>query len=115
MRIVSTHTLGVQQLGKNEYLTWVSVWSIPFVPKVIYELDERRNVLKVSVVGFMKALIFNYLLFLIIIIVFFYIRKMTFFEIINFTPFFICVLVFLFVINFVIIDTTKRTVNKQIG
>ena len=114
MKIVNTNNLKVEQLSLNKYLTWTSVMYILFVPKVIFELDDNGKVKNTDVVGFTKSLFLNFAFIFGIFIVYLYIKRLGLSRITDFIPFLIGILVFLILINFIIIGTTKRIVKKQI-
>ncbi len=114
MKIVNTNNLRVEQLGKDKYLTWTSVIYILFVPKVVFELDDSGKVKHTNVVGFTKSLLLNFAFIFGIFIVYLLINGLGLSRTMDFIPFLIGILFFLFLINFVIIGTTKRIVKKQI-
>lgn len=114
MEIVNTNNLKVKQLGQNKYLTWTFVMYILFVPKVIFELDDNGKVKNTGVVGFAKSLFLNFTFIIGLFIVYLFIKKINLSRITDFIPFLIGILVFLILINFIIIGTTKRIVKTQI-
>ena len=114
MKIVNTNSLKVEQLSLNKYLTWTTGLDILFVPKVIFELDDNGKIKNTDVVGFTKSLLLNFGFTLVIFMVYLYIKKLDFSRILNFIPFLIGIIVFLILINFIIIGTTKRIVKRQI-
>ena len=114
MKIVNTNNLRVEQLGKDKYLTWTSVIYILFIPKVIFELDDSGKVKNTNVVGFTKSLFLNFAFIFGIFIVYLIINGLDLSRIMVVLPFLIGILVFLFLVNFIIIGTTKRIVKKQI-
>ena len=114
MKIVNTNNLKVERLGLNKYLTWISVVYILFVPKIIFELDDNGKVKNINVVGFIKSLFLNFTFIFGIFLVYMYFKKIDLSRITDFAPFLIGILVFLILINFIIIGTTKRIVNNQI-
>ena len=115
MKIVNARNLRVEQLGKNEYLTWISVMYIPFVPKVVFNLDSNGKVKNTEIIGFVKSLGLNFLIFFGFLLIFIYIKNMNISCIVDFIPLFIGILILLIVSNFIIIGTTKRIVKNQIG
>lgn len=114
MKIVNANNLRVEQLGKNKYLTWSSAIHILFVPKVIFELDNSGKVKNTNVIGFTKSLLMNFALIFGIFIISLFIRGLDLSRTLDFIPFLIGILFFLFFVNFIIIETTKRIVKKQI-
>ena len=114
MKIVNANNLRVKQLDKNKYLTWTSVIYFSFVPKVIFDLNDNGKVRNTEIVGFLKSLVLNFLFVFGFFLIYFYIENLKFAQIVDFIPLFIGILILLIVINFIIIGTTKRMVNKQI-
>jgi len=114
MKIVNKNNLKVKQLGLNKYLTWTSVTYFLFVPKVIFKLDDNGKVKNTNVVGFTKSLLLNFLFILGVLLVYLYIENMSLSRISEFIPLLIGILLFLILINFIIIGTTKRIVKKQV-
>ena len=114
MKIVNANNLRVKQLDNNKYLTWTSVIYFSFVPKVIFDLNDNGKVRNTEIVGFLKSLVLNFLFVLGFFLIYFYIENLEFAQIVAFIPLFIVILILLIVMNFIIIGTTKRMVNKQI-
>lgn len=114
MKIVNANNLRVKQLDKNKYLTWTSIIYFSFVPKVIFDLNDNGKVRNTEIVGFVKSLVLNFLFVFAFFLIYLYIENLKFTQIVDFIPLFIGVLILLIVMNFIIIGTTKRIVNKQI-
>jgi hypothetical protein len=114
MKIVNTNSLRVKQLEKNKYLTWNDNIYILFVPKIIFELDNKGKIENTKIVNFEKSLILNSLFCFGIFLIFLYIKNLNISILKDFIPFFIGIFIFLIIINFIIIETTKRIVKKQI-
>ena len=114
MKIVNTNNLRVKQLEKNKYLTWNDNIYILFVPKIIFELDNKGKIENTKIVNFEKSLILNSLFCFGIFLIFLYIKNLNISILKDFIPFFIGIFIFLIIINFIIIETTKRIVKKQI-
>ena len=114
MKIVNANNLRVKQLGKDKYLTWTFIIYILFVPKIIFELDNKGKILKTEIVDFTKSLVLNFLFVFGILLVYLYMGNMNFSNITDFIPLLIGILIFLIVVNFIIIGTTKRIVKKQL-
>ena len=114
MKIVNANNLKVKQLGKDKYLTWTSTIYILFVPKVIFELDNNGKVKNTDVVGFAKSILLNFSFIIGILLVYLYIENKNLYQITEFTPLFIGILVVLILNNFILIRATKRIVKKQI-
>ena len=114
MKIVNTNNLRVKQLEKNKYLTWNDNIYILFVPKIIFELDNKGKIENTKIVNFEKSLVLNSLFCFGIFLIFLYIKNLNISILKDFIPFFIGIFIFLIIINFIIIETTKRIVKKQI-
>jgi hypothetical protein len=114
MKIVNASNLRVERLGKYKYLTWTSVIYILFVPKVIFELDDNGKVKSTNVVGFTKSLLLNFAFIFGIFMIYLFMKGLDLSRTMDFIPFLIGILVFLFLVNFIIVGTTKRIVQKQI-
>ena len=114
MKILNANNLKVKQLGKNKYLTWNDNIYILFVPKIIFELDNKGKIENTKIVNFEKSLILNSLFCFGIFLIFLYIKNLNIEILKDFIPFFIGIFIFLIIINFIIIETTKRIVKKQI-
>ncbi|MBQ0734190.1 hypothetical protein J9332_07695 [Aquimarina celericrescens] len=104
----------VEQLGENKYLTWTSTIYILFVPKVIFELDDNGKVKNTDVIGFARSLLLNYAFIIGIFLIYLYFKNLSLSRITDFAPFLFGILLFLILINFIVIGTTKRIVKKQI-
>jgi len=114
MKIVNANNLKVEQLGKNKYLTWARTIDILFVPKVIFELDDNGKVKNTDVIGFTKSLLLNFVFLISIFLVYLYFKNISISRITDFAPFLFGIFLFLILINFIVIGTTKRIVKKQI-
>ena len=114
MKILNANNLKVKQLGKNKYLTWTDNIYILFVPKIIFDLDNKGKIENTKIVYFAKSLVLNSLFCFGIFLIYFYSKNLNISILKDFIPFFIGIFVFLILINFIIIETTKRIVKKQI-
>ncbi len=114
MKILNANNLRVKQLGKDKYLTWADNIYILFVPKIIFELDNNGKIKNTEIVGFTKSLILNFIFTFGIFLVYLYMKNQNLSLLKEFIPLFIGILIFLILINFIIIGTTKRIVKKQI-
>jgi hypothetical protein len=114
MKIVNANNLRVKQIGKDKYLTWTFIIYILFVPKIIFELDNNGKILKTEIIDFTKSLILNFLFVFGILLVYLYMENLNFSKITDFLPLFIGIFIFLILVNFIIIKTTKRIVKKQL-
>jgi hypothetical protein len=114
MKIINTEKLKVKQIEKNQYLTSITGSRILFTPKVCYKLDNNGKLINIKVYDFIKSIILNLFFFLGIFILFIYINEQSLENLIDFAPLFVGLILFLIVINYIIINSTKREVNKQI-
>ena len=95
MKIVNTSSLKVKQLEKDKYLTWTPNIYIFFVPKVIFELNENGDEIKVTTVNFLKSVILNLIFSAGVFLIFFYLRENGLIHLNLFVNFLIGVVIFL--------------------
>ena len=115
MKLVNTNRLRVQQVGKNEYITWATPSRILFFPKASYKLEDNGEIISCKIINYTKSIILNTLVFVVLCIITLYIKNESFNKLYSFTPLFIGYMPFLVLLNYIIIRATKREVNKQLS
>ena len=114
MKILNTNSLRVKQLEKNKYLTWTTSLYIISVPKVIFELNEKGNEKTITTIEFTRSILLNSLFSFGVILLTFYFKEGKFIPIDLLIKLLIGILTFLFLVNFILIETIKRLVRKQL-
>jgi uncharacterized protein with PQ loop repeat len=114
MKIVNTNSLRVKQLEKNKYLTWTPNFHILFVPKIVFELTENGNENRIKIVEFGKSILLNLIFLSGVILLMFYFKEGKNINLDLFVYLLTGIAIFLFIGNFIIIETTKRLVRKQL-
>lgn len=104
----------VKQFEKNKYLTWTQSLYIISVPKVVFELNENGNENTITTVEFTKSILLNSLFSFGVILLTFYFKEGKFIHIDLLVKLLIGIVTFLFLGNFILIETIKKLVRKQL-
>lgn len=109
----STSYLTIHKLDEQSFIAWTPNYLGLFVPKLIYELHTDGQILKIRIIGFLKVLFLNWLIYCGMISLVVYFLDNSIEQLISAYPFFLGIFVFLILLNYIVIFSTRWKVEQQ--
>jgi len=109
----STSYLTIHKLDERSFIAWTPNYLGLFVPKLIYEFDTDGQNLKIRTIGFLKVLFLNWLIYCGMISLVVYFLDNSIEQLISAYPFFLGIFVFLILLNYIVIFSTRWKVEQQ--
>jgi hypothetical protein len=112
--IKSTTSLRVDRPNRNIYVVWIQNYLGLVPPKLEYEADDQQGIRFTKVTGQIKGIAINSMIFCGIVLLTSLGIEQGNFEFQNQLPLLLGIIGFMTLMNFLVIESTKWKVNKQI-
>lgn len=112
--IKSTTSLRVKRPSPNVYLVWIQNYQGLVPPKLQYEVDEDQEIRLTKITGQIKGIAINSFIFGGVVILTILLIENGNFNLKELLPFLLGIIGFMILLNFLVIESTKWKVKKQI-